>query len=422
MGSTLYIPGLVGNKAAHERAVITPVPVADSIFPASRLYDGRLDLAFLFGSTTTPYDISVVLDRILGGDFEGTWVNDTPPEWEKNILGGNPTITEENTIVQSGTKAVHYSGDSTDDAANLIQKFSAKAGELLVITGGMRGDGGSNPARARVINRTTGKYLTFPGATWTSTPTILFSETGTSYVTKSMSFFVEDYVTTQKWNHEIELQLEGVNIADLYWDDWFIFPGVDLFAIFGHNINPPWGASIRSTTTEIDTFTIKQTAFYKKIAPDAKREWIIRLTPPVDATNFPPKITELFIGFSSSMPFSTGGKDAIGSRNLVINETWPQVKVQGLHGRLGSFLLADHPSANLPMTFIGTLDALKGFKNNIWIPTRGGDEPVLIIPNSSEPNVYYGNIQEVLPIRDIGGGNFEWNTELEGLPYGLTIE
>lgn len=425
MGLFLYLPGLEANQLAHGRAVITPTPAADALFPVDRLYDGRLDRAFRFGSTAASYVVKIETGRILNGNLDA-WTSQTPDNWTKVIRAGNPTIvkTTVGAEVRSGS-AAKYSGDSGDDDAAIIQDFDVVAGEPLRIDGWMRGDG-SLSARTRLMNRQTGKYLQ-PAGTWGSA-TDLFTRSGTSYQNKVLSFNVETFAASQLRDMTLRLINHAQGSGTAFWDDWFVFPRINFFAVLGHNINAGWTAEVKdSALSLVDTMTIKRRAFFRQLSSESVRSiHNVVLTPPSDTEleNFAPSLTEILAGTAITLNHNPGFSQEMGR-----GERWPRIDVQGLNGSIGSFLVADHPHVD-PFTveFMGTRADLDQFLETIWEHTRGGHEPIAFMPGDDESvaasgDIFYGKLREVASIRRRIDSHDLWvySVEFAHLPYHLTV-
>jgi hypothetical protein len=415
MGVFLYLPGLKANQAAHDRAVLTPTPAADVLFPIDRLKDGRLDRIFKFGSTAANYQIKIETDRILNGNLNA-WASGAPTSWTKVIDVGNPTLTETTTggEIRSGS-AAEYTGNSADDVASVRQDFLARAGEPLYIDGWMRGNG-TIPARCRLLNRTTGKYL-LSGGTWGAAAD-LFTETGTTYANKTLAFTVESFATRQIRDVELRLILYGQGSGSAYWDDWFVFPRLDFFAVFGHNINAGWTAEVKdSALSLIDTMTIQRRAFYKKLsAYSDRRVHNIVLTPSSDvhATNFAPQVTEVVAGAVTTL-----GRNPMSG--LGRSELWPRVEVRGVSGSIGSILTGDEAHIEpFTLDFRGSRSHLDEFLENVWSYTRGGFEPVAFVPDDALSDVFCGKLREVASVRR-EANLWTYSAEFEHLPYQFTL-
>lgn len=424
MGAFLYLPGTLANQAAHGRTVITPTPAEDALFPKAHLVDGRADRLFKFGSTASQYDILMTLDRILNGNLDA-WTSGSPDSWTKTIKAGDPTIVETTVAGEVVTgSAAKFSSDTTDDEAELTQDFNAVAGESLRVTGSMRGDG-TQDARAQIINLTLGKYLKSDG-TWTTTATDLFTETGSSHAAKSLNFSVESYPIAQIRDMVIRLRLYAKGIAaaahTAFWDDWFIFPAVDLFAILGHNITPGWTVQIRADASAvlIDTMTVKKRAFFKKLASvERRRNLTFRLIPNTALTNFAPQLTEAVIGNATTLTRKPGF-----SQQMERSERWPRIAPRGVTGELGSFLLADEAHIDpFVIEFFGPRSELDELLEKIWAFTRGGHEPIVFVPEDSLADVFMGKLSELLSVRRRLDSVDLWvySVEFEHLPYQTTL-
>lgn len=417
MGDFLYLPGTLGNHIAHARSVVTPTPAQDALFPKGHLSDGRVDRFFKWGSTAAQYDIAVSLDRILNGNLNA-WTTGTPDNWTKTIVAGDPTITEEGVIVRSGS-AAKYTGDSGDDEAELTQDFDVVAGERLRIDGWMRGDA-TIPARARLLNRQTGKYLQ-SGGTWGAAAD-LFTETPAAYANKTLSFTVESFAETQIRDMQLRLRLYATGSGAAYWDDWFIFPRCDLFALFGHNLSRGWTVQIRadSGATLLDTMTVRRQSFFKKLpALENRRDYTFRLIPDTNLANFAPQVTEASIGSSVSLLRKPGVRSDLGR-----SESWPAINVAGQNGSIGSFLLADEAHIQpFTLEFMGPRTNLDDFIENIWALTKGGHEPILFVPEDTSTDVFLGKLSTDMPVSRLLESVDLWvySVEFEHLPYGFTL-
>lgn len=417
MGQFYYLPGTKANHLAHTRAVVTPTPAQDSLFPKAHLSDGRVDRFFRFGSTASQYDLAVTLDRILNGNLD-TWASGTPTSWTKTIVAGDPTITEEVTLVRSGS-AAKYTGDSGDDEAELTQDFDVVAGERLRIDGWMRGDA-TIPARARLFNRQTGKYLQSNG-TWGAAAD-LFTETPATYANKVLSFAVETFAETQVRDMQLRLRLWATGNGAAYWDDWFVFPRCDLFALFGHNLSRGWTVQIRADAgaTLLDTMTVRRQSFFRKLsALENRRDYTIRLIPDTSLANFAPQLTELVIGSAVSLIRKPGVRSDLGR-----SETWPAINVAGQNGPIGSFRLVDEAHIQpFVLEFMGPRTNLDDFIENVWAFTKGGHEPIVFVPEDTSTDVFLGKLSPELSVNRLLDSVDLWvySVDFEHLPYGFTL-
>ncbi len=259
MGSTLVLTGQRYNVL--ETGTVT-VSTEDSLYPATRLYDGRPIQPFKF-SSTADQTIDIDGNRITNGNLD-TWSGGAPSGW-----------TVDGTVAETTTAGEFRSGSAArvDSNGSITMTFWARSGERIVINGWRRIlAAGQGVAQAFLRNVNTGRQ--WDGSSWVSgvfAGPFLEDSTNTAYTEYGpTAVTVEAYSVTKTDLCQMELQLVNGDLTGgdyVFFDDWFVWPSIDFLSIHGHNIISSVSVALRRGSTfpagslEV-TLTLDSPSFY----------------------------------------------------------------------------------------------------------------------------------------------------------------
>lgn len=238
--------GLFGQRYNMlEGRIITLVSGTENpLYPRSRLWDGRPSQEFRFNTAVANCLIRVDANAIVNalgtvdeGKFNG-WTASGPDGFTK-VVTGTGAVSQENTIVRSGSSVRIEPGSS--GTAALIRDRVVRAGEIWNIEAWPRGGAGAGVLRCEVQNLDTKKYLTSGGLWQTAQVDWTTENNAADFVQKLRSFTVESFAQCG-WRDTVTLRFKFYNTvanSSAYIEDFAFWPaGIDLVAIFGHNLDP----------------------------------------------------------------------------------------------------------------------------------------------------------------------------------------
>lgn len=385
-------------------------------YPKSRLGDGQPDKDFRYLSAASSVlartDGNVITDAagtVDEGKFD-TWSGGMAVGWTKGI-SGTGTITQENTIVRSGSAIrLEPGGSGTSEATRIVK---VKAGWSYHLQSWMRGGSSSGVSRAEVQLLETKHYLT-SGGLWQAAAVDWTSENNTgAYIQKDKTFTIPGFAAVG-WKDEVSLRLRYYNTVPnglAYVEDVALWPSaLDLLSMHGHNwdagidmqLYSAGDAAFSSPTSHAALIPITVPAAYILLAtPQDFRYWQVTF---VGTNQAPGEIGELNL-LQSQRPLQDYESPVHWrqSRDNQFSRTPSgkrhSVKRSKFKRRFPTFFYTPESQAQL--------DDLIA----IWDRADGGNIPVVIVPNTDWPIV----IQATLP-DEIG-----YSQEDNGLFRGFEI-
>lgn len=382
-----------GEKAnILEDSALSSSPAAHSIDGLDGLKDGRPSIPARFTSILADSYFQWDANRVQNGGFEtstlANWTDDSD-------TASGFTTAEEGTIVNSGTKALkmNTAAVASKKASRYQDITNVRAGHRMNWTVALRGDG-TRTARFRILNLMTGKYWT--GSVWSSTPTDLAARSVASYATSSGSFVVESYAACRQVNGLVTLRLiclaNDATAGAAYADDVYLWPSWDFFSLHGHRYLDPVVTcellsddnSAFSSATSRATPTIYQPSFYASLGTPVDERY--------GRIKFP----------GTAQGLITVGEAIIAQAlSLQEPENWPieltfqdpDVYMATETGDAWVYSKTYHPLRQLGMSFeFASHAAHEEARDEIFIRSRGRKTPMVIVPDTTRPEVILGRI------------------------------
>lgn len=386
MGNLLVLTGERYNLL--ETGLVLTVSSEDALYPKSRIYGRRPIQPFKFTSTTNQ-TITIDGNRIENGDLDD-WSAGAPVGW-----------TETGTVDETTTAGEFRSGSAAKIAAlsNIVQDFTVRAGERIVINGWRRISAAPAVFEARLINLQTGRR--WNGSTWVDTDSAFLTDsTNTSYTEyAATTATVEAFSAAQRDTYTLRLQLSHAGPSGTVMaDDWFVWAEVDFASIHGHNLTALVAAQLRSSTDNFSasdvlqaTMTKAQPSFFASITTVAHRYWRLRFS----GTNHEPiRIGEAVIG--QARVLTRKMSDAGYEIQYVENDSAAESET----GEVMVVKRTDDARRILGMEFDFTSHAeYEEARDEVFRRSRGRAHPLVIVPDSARPDVIFGNIDNRWRVR-----------------------
>lgn len=379
---------------------VTASPSADSLFPAANLYDGRPDSAMKFSAASTESTVTIDGNRSSNGSLD-TWSGSVPDGW-----GTVGTVAETTTAgeVRSGS-AARISGHGGGTLCEIYKDFTVRSGERLVLNGWRRIlAAGQGSATGFLQNLDTGNF--WDGSTWAAISNVFLQDaTNTTYTEYGpTAFTVEsfDEVKADTCTLRLTLQNKDGTVTDYaFFDDWFLWPAVDIASVHGHNIINAGEVLLRSSydnfasTSGVTTravMSVLRPSFYTVLSSAIdERYWQLQIsttTPTVQPT----WIGELVIGLADTQDRQfnydseiTHLEDIIGSRTL--------------GGAPHVYRVGQRPRRVLSLSYDYFTEAEYLNGRQLFERSHGSALPVVIVPGSTEDLVIHGRIEPTFGVR-----------------------
>lgn len=386
MADCRILTGELSNLLA--RGAVTVTASEDSRFPASKLYDGRTSSEFRPSTTATPNQIDIDAELITTPDMDDASSSGGVTGWSGST---EATITH--------TTDDYLELSTTGDASSAYQLIDAKSGETLRCRVRARNtplSGGNIMCLVR--NDDTGNFLTTTGG-WTSAwgSAQLITTTATSWEEVDLSFTVEDFATCQKDKTTLRTWIYAPLASTTAHVDYFhLWPSsVDLCSIHGHNLPPDFAVSLigssdnYTTETTVGTFTVAQPSFYLHLSTgedyrywrvEASRTWHSNINTSAI------RLGELVLGES----FALGRFFQYGSelRWLEDIESAPTGS-----GEKWAYALGQQPRRVFAASWQhDTTGNYEEFRDEVFRRSRGSVHPMVIVPDTDQPDVIHGRI------------------------------
>lgn len=387
----LHMLVVVGDLAnALERIITapTPSPTADTNFAVTALYDRIPSSAFRFGSLTADPTLTFDLNIVTNGDMVLNSGGNVSSWTEANT--GTGDVTYDATGGESAGAGMKFvSGTGT---AVAYQDITARAGERLSWTVGLKGDG-TRAVALRVFNRQTGKYWT--GSAWSATPTDLATRTTATFATSTGALTVE---SAPAYRPDLQLMTLRVTLqvttasGTCYADNCYVWPSVDIVSVHGHNIDPVISLELRRDTAAfagagtleatITTFPLEFYSALGTIRDD--RYWRLK-----------------FVGTNSAAIYL--GEVVLAQRLTLTRIFKPPEQIDYIDDQvrsgevpIRSYRRMDHPRRVMDMEFsYDTAAAFLQARDELVLRSRNGHHPMVIVPVDTETSCLYGKIEQV---------------------------
>lgn len=393
MGVFRYSRG--GNLLRRPSAVVTATSSHVS-FPLTQIYDDDPSTVHRFASDASPLDYLADIGQVpTNGGFETAFVGGLPAaDWSKSA---GATLVRNTTSPRTGAACLEVQGGSANYS---IFKFTVRPGEQFRLTVYSR-NGGSGASKAILRNLYTG-YELWGNGNWIPPNNNEFHGNGTAaYVSTPTPL----NVTTESPvggppTMTLQLELYGNDLSNPLYDDVEILFGANAVAVFGHNHGgitddsslspgPILSWSDNGSAYTVAKYLAATRPVYYGILSSVlyHRYWRLRLNP-LRAFGDTPWTGELWLG---NLVAATKGP-AMGWK---LRARYLQQRTAGLGGvtrqvfSLGEF---EQHEIELPFNLESATQLLELYAG-MFQATRGGAEPLVVVPNDSYPFALHGRLR-----------------------------
>lgn len=422
---------LAGREAnVIESAELRTVSSEDSDFPKERAYDRFPGSVFKHaeidpGSSEEDATYDIDLNRLLNGGFEDWSVTVVPDNWI-DISTGTGAASQNQAVEVEGSSCLELDGDGGSNVAKLYLDVSVLSGWKCTVDIRLRGNGAD--AIIVVIQcLETGQSLNSVGA-WADIPLTTFRSrsTGSFGAADPITFTMPEISDAQK--HLLTLRfIISTQGANVYADAAYLFPWVDFASVHGHNINIGGAAIVFKVQHDSDsaygspttqTMTIAHPSFYKVFTQVGERYWRFL----ADGKNIlQGKYGELVLGqYQTLLPdFQAGAKVAFNQ---------PKTIVTALNTQTYITAHTDDLQREYMLSFRAITEAQKDLlRQEIYVRTRGGADPLILVPDSNNEDVIYGKLIDEnwsytrLPYGSEAKGIYDYSIRVKEDPFGKEI-
>jgi hypothetical protein len=350
---------------------------------------------FKFDDPGTDDYLLADLNRLENSDFE-TWagpLDSQPDAWE--VSG---TVSKESTIKHGGSYSAKMLASS-----EVTQIRWVPSGWDVTVDAWLYGDG-TYYTYGSIQNLYTGNWLTTGGA-WQASSTNWGGVTAASWTQKTLEFAVEGY-SICGYQHLVPLRVRfhhAVSGSGGYVDDAALWPHWDFASLHGHNIPPSItlkyqsddNSGMSSPTTQA-TATVIQPSFYDTIGTAVKERYARLL---LEGTVYQPKSVLMGEWVLGQYKTLTKGKMELGpdyTRIMPITQ----------ESSISRTPRSDWSHRGLRLDFLHTGTALTNMYEMLD-RARGGADPFVIVPISTESDVMFGYFPTSLRVNRMF---LEWST------------
>lgn len=377
--NTLYLAGRYFNQVARPSATLTATPAANSVFPATNLGDNNPSSPCIHGSAAANSEIR----------YEGLVANGG---FESNLTGwttSGASVTTTAGEFRTGSKAMKLV------AGGGLQDLIVASGETVYFSAYLRAPTGSDTGEIFITDLTTGYYLNTSGVWVPGGPLPAFTaatNTGVNFVQRTRSFTVPDFETSRVDYHVIRLAIDGG--GTVFVDDVEFQPAVTFASLHGHNLSPMMAPLVQSSDdasswTTRGAMTVRRGAFYVTFSAVHARYWRFLY----DGGSSYANATAPYIGEAVLGLHRTSAARPLWSP--VVSREFPGFRQTGTSGVATAYNTATDPTESIGMDFLAvSATAEKDLYDNLWLRSRQGESPVIIVPRDDEAAVYYGHLME----------------------------
>jgi hypothetical protein len=200
---------------------------------------------------------------------------------------------------------------------------------------------------------------------------------------------------------------------------------INLVAFFAHNIDASVVITIRKSTDNfVGNDVLVATVTHRRCAMYSLFDQI--------STRY---LRVIWTGVNPLGPVQNG-EIVIGVANILIpadiapqdiDAHAAQVRSETPLGEEHAFLMADCESHTLDFTFLGSEDQCYAARDDLWVASKFGTMPSVVIPNDEREAIYIGRFQERFkPRRRIewktpDANLYEWQVILREVPYSANV-
>lgn len=360
-----------------------------SSYPASHLVDGdsvRPWIAAAAGAVDTALTVDLA-DRAGYSSPPGSYEAGVAAVGENRSSGGG-SIADEVALTHGGTKALKVLGGAGGVGRHVIT-YAARPGETWRYSAWLRGDG-TGFARLRIYDPLTGKW--WVNGAWQTIEGDVAARSLASYAESVGAVTLEGYAAHQTSDVPLEVHVVCADSGQVgYADDVYLWPTWDLASLHGHNWPPRQGIEV-SGSADGSAWTVLATgaatrpaAYVLRSTPEIYRHVRVRA---VGASPVQLYAGELWVSQSTPVARSFAPQH----REREIRARLLQVTVAG---RRHVAVYSDQPRRELELTFeVEGPAAGQALRDGLWRATRGGADPLVVVPDDTEGEAYLCRLDE----------------------------
>lgn len=375
--SFLYLTGARFNTFG--RGSVSISPSAASVSDAANLYDSDPGCPLLFGSAAAGY-AKVDCNALTNPGFETS----TLSGWTDDDTGaGASTETTTAGEFRSGTKAMKLvPGVGT---ASRSQTITVRPGEYRKASFYAK-LGAQSSFTLSLYNTKTQKY--YNGSSWTSSSADAITQTNLvpsgSFDLYTVTYQVETFDQVGDDSGTIRWRVSCSN-GLVYVDDCLDICGVSFASVHGHNliVDPTVESSDDdSSWTTRATMTRKRPAFWTSFSIVYARYWKIAFS----AASSAPYIGDAVLG-----QYETSATPIL--RGPATNYDMPGARDFNGIGRSSAYSYTTDPREGVHLEFSADTEAAaREAIYGIFVRSKQGQLPVVVVPLSTETSVYFGRV------------------------------
>lgn len=398
---------------------VTLSTAADSLFPATNLYDRNPASIFKFGSLTSDPTITFDLDQL--GDTGGFETASGFPVGWTEVNTGTSDVTRDTIIFDTGAASAKFtsSGGGGAGIASAIKDITMRSNQRAHLYWALAGDAGLGRQEIRVRNQQTGYFLvdnSLPATVWDAGDNELDFVTGDTFQSENGVFQVQDFTACGGATTTVRIELQNANNGTVgQADSLHMDPAVNFCSIHGHNIDTRNTVTVESSDdnsawTVRGTFTVRKPSMYVSFSTIYARYWRVKFTGTNSTASGPIWIGELVLGDAQTLSTGPLYPMSVGYRDY-------QIRVPMRWGDQ-AYGLGQAFTRSLPLNLQATsmtnrLEILEVFERS-----RGG-HPLVIVPHNadSHTDVIYGRLATDLPHDWLTRSIAKITTSVEELPF-----
>lgn len=371
MSELLIVAGRLHNDLARGTVTATS---ENTLFPLSRLYDGKPSQDFRFNAAGVDDSITLDGDLLKGA---GAFESGISALW----TGSGGTFALDTGTKHSGAQSGKLTHSSS---ATRSFDYEVRSGETLNGAYALRGDGTAS-SKLYLINTRTGMYWT--GSAWTATPTALDSQTTASFKTGTFQATAESYAVARVPVVTMRLTFELSASGSAWLDSTYVWPSWDFVSVHGHNLGPVT-CQVRSSTDGFAASndlegspTIYAPRFWHRLATPSTRRY--RRLKFVGTNHEPIRLGEVV----TSKAYAAA---KIHEWGYELREVYSDTALQMPDGAVHVANVSEFPRLAFASKFFRTAAQQDDARRELFGRAQGRAYPLVLVPDDSRPEALFG--------------------------------
>lgn len=413
------------NNAIRKAVSLVASPVAlSSDYPVTNVGAGYPNKPFVFSYLMDDSTITADLNELLNGSFEDIFdAHSEPPYW--NLYEGSgstfsrDTTTYDTVLDPTSIASLKYYQNTGWSYADRMVFLIP--GKTYTIKCAFKGDGTYGPI-LRLQNFDSRFYLNSSG-TWQAATANVFTSTSSSWTQHTKTFTVEDSdLPFVPVNVRLEPSASAVTTT-MYFDNIILFPTVTLCTVIGHNVPSGSTFQLRASTdnfvgsdVNVGSIPVTRDATFLEFSTGNYQYFRLKVGDFRYYHEYP-WIGEWGLGAAQTLTTTY-------QPGPTTNDVMPQVRLAAPSGQIYSTKKSVAPSKNMSLFFragasTDPVEALtRLFKCSDW-----GDEPLIIIPDTSKTPVIHGRVGNIFSLNDkgISDGYYDYGVDIIGDSFPLPL-